>query len=103
MFQKIFAGLLALTMVGTAFADSGWSVVLDQTKSTVKVVSVVKTDQATPFSFGPVVFFGNRQTKLPADHEITKLEANFLATCHINGARRVIFYLRSCGKKPPRR
>ena len=54
MFQKIFAGLLALTMVGTAFADSGWSVVLDQTKSTVKVVSVVKTDQATPFAFGPV-------------------------------------------------
>lgn len=78
MFQKIFAGLLALTMVGTAVADSGWSVVLDQTKSTVKVVSVVKTDQATPFLFGPVVFFGHRLSKNLADHELTMLEPSYL-------------------------
>lgn len=87
MLKKIFASFLALFFAGTVLADLadiGWSVVYDQTNDKTRVVSVIKKDQATPFSFGPVVFFGNRQTKLPADHEITKLEANFLAGGYVS-------------------
>ena len=78
MAQKIFAGVLAITFAVSAFADSGWSIVYDQTKEKTKVISVVKTDQAAPFAFGPVVFFGHRLSKNLADHELTMLEPSYL-------------------------